>query len=125
MFSEDDLMHAYTRAQAIEDGNLVDVTTTAQEAGIKYPVALTRTVWCRYVEVPEGVEAQDEAGRLWDLLWMLAMAIHRSGEAGDTLRYQLYVRNDNREPKLVTLKAVCGPSDDASPCITVMTLEED
>ena len=35
----------YTRAQAIEDGFLVDVSETPREAGFKIPVALTRTVW--------------------------------------------------------------------------------
>jgi hypothetical protein len=125
MFSEDDIIHTYTRAQAIEDGFLVDVSTTAQEAGLRFPVALTRTVWGQYVEFPDGVEGQDEAGRLWDILWMLAAAIRGSKDQGDTLNFQLYVRNDNRRPKLVTLKAVCGPNDDASPCITVMLPEED
>jgi hypothetical protein len=125
MFDEKDLIHAYTRAQALTDGVLVDVTTTAKEAGIKYPVALTRAVWCQYVEVPEGVECQDEAGRLWDVLWMLAFAIRTSKEPGDTLHYQLYVKTGKGRPKLVTLKAVCGPDDGASPCITVMTPEED
>lgn len=125
MFSDDDIIHIYTRAQAIEDGFLVDVSTTAQEAGLRFPVALTRTVWGQYVEVPEGVEGQDEAGRLWDILWMLATAIRGSKAPGDTLNFQLYVRNDNRRPELVTLKAICGPNDDASPCITVMLPEED
>jgi hypothetical protein len=37
----------------------------------------------------------------------------------------LYVRNDNDRPKLVTLKAVCGPSDELEPTITVMLTEED
>jgi hypothetical protein len=125
MFDEKDLIHTYSRAEALADGVLVDVTETAREAGIKYPVALTRAVWCRYVEVPEGVECQDEAGRLWDVLWMLAVSIRRSREPSEALSYQLYVKNDNRKSKLVTLKAVCGPGDDGSPCITVMTPEED
>lgn len=127
MFSEDDLMHAYTRAQAIEDGFLVDVTEVAREAGIKFPVALTHSVWCQYVEVPEGVEGQDERGRLWDVLWMLVFAIRtwNAKEPGDALLYKLHVRNDNRKAELVTLKAVCGPADDGSPCITVMEPTED
>jgi hypothetical protein len=125
MFSEDDIIHTYTRTQAIEDGFLVDVTNTASDAGLRFPVALTRTVWGQYVEVPAGVEGQDEAGRLWDILWMLAAAIRRSKDAGDTLHFQLYVRNNNRRTKLVSLKAVCGPNDDASPCITVMLPDED
>jgi uncharacterized protein YunC (DUF1805 family) len=39
-----EVIHAYTRAQAIEDGTLVDVTETAKEAGIKYPTAVTEAL---------------------------------------------------------------------------------
>jgi hypothetical protein len=35
----------------IEDAVLIDVTATAREAGIRYPVALA-TVWERYVALP-------------------------------------------------------------------------
>jgi hypothetical protein len=125
MFDEKELIHAYTRAQALEDGFLVDVTPTAQEAGIKYPVALTRAVWCQYVGVPEGVEGQDEAGRLWDVLSMLRHAIGRAKQGTSILLYQVYVRNDNRKARPVTVKAICGPADDGSPCITVLLPDED
>jgi hypothetical protein len=126
MFEQFDLISSYSRAQAIEDGVLVDVSSRAREAGIKFPVALTSAVWGRCVEVPPGVVCQDEAGRLWDVLWMLKCAIRRS-DGGAVLYFRLNVRNDNREhtPPLVGLKAVCGPDDDASPCITVMLPEED
>jgi hypothetical protein len=69
---------------------------------------------------------QDEAGRLWDVLWMLLCAI-RQGQAGGEVRFAVHVRNDNRErtPPLVRLKAVCGPDDDGSPCITVLLPDED
>lgn len=36
------VIHSYTRSQAIDDGVLVDVTATAQEAGFKVPTALTQ-----------------------------------------------------------------------------------
>jgi hypothetical protein len=122
-----EVIYAYTRAQAIEDGVLVDVSETAREAGIKFPVALTRAVWVNYVEVPEGVVAQDESGRLWDILWMLRCQIRRS--QGDTLHFQLYLRNHNRERltrrDLVTLRAVCGPGDNGEPVVTIMLQDED
>jgi hypothetical protein len=37
------------------------------------------------------------------------------------------VRNDDGEgePPVVILKAVCGPDDDGSPCLTVMFFGED
>ncbi len=124
MGEETAVIFAYTREQAIADGVLIDVTETAREAGFRIPVALTYAVWQQYVAVPEGVTCQDEAGRLWDVLFMLRFAV-RTGNGGSELRYRLHVRNDNREgdPPLVELKAVCGP-DDASPCITVMLPEE-
>jgi len=34
-----------TRADAIADGFLVDVSDMAKEAGFKWPVAVTRAVW--------------------------------------------------------------------------------
>jgi len=119
-----EVIYAYTRAQAIEDGVLVDVSGLAKEAGFKYPVALTATVYGKYVEVPEGVIAQDETGRLWDILFMLRLAAKRGG---DTLLFQLHVRNDNsdRTPPLVTLKAVCGPGGQGEPVITIMLPDED
>ena len=121
-----EVIYAYTRAQALEDGVLVDVSEMAKEAGIKFPVALTATVYGQYVEVPEGVTGQDESGRLWDILGMFRCAAAQF--QGDTLLFKFYVRNQNREldrRDLVTLKAICGPGDDAEPVITIMLPEED
>jgi hypothetical protein len=116
---------SYSRAQAIDDGTLIDVSESdeAKQAGFVYPVAMTRTVWDRYVEVPEGVACQDLHGRLWDILWLLRCAIKRSH--GDRIGFIVYVRNDNRRPKPVDLYAVVGPGDDAEPVITIMEKGED
>ena len=126
MFENADLIHRYTRAQAIEDGVLIDVSAVAREAGLRYPVALTCGAWARCVAVPPGVECQDEAGRLWDVLFLLRLAIGRS-DGGPEVRFGVHVRDDNREgtPPLVRLKALCGPGDDGEPVITVMLPEED
>lgn len=127
MFEDADYIHRYSRADAIRDGVLIDVSEAAREAGFKYPVALTAAVWARCVAVPPGVACQDVAGRLWDVLWMLHLAIR--GQSGDSaeVRFAVHVRNDNRErtPPLVRLKALCGPGDDGSPCVTVMLPDED
>ena len=111
---------------ALRDGVLIDVSTVAREAGLRYPVALTCAAWARCVAVPPGVECQDEAGRLWDVLWLLACAI-RGGNAGPEVRFAVHVRNDNRDrtPPLVRLKAVCVPGDDGEPVVTVMLPDED
>jgi hypothetical protein len=67
----ENIIYAYTRKQAVEDGEQVDVSTTAAEAGIRFPVFLTRRVFGAYVTVPPNVTGQDEAGRLWDIVSML------------------------------------------------------
>ncbi len=120
-----DYIYRYTRAQAIEDGVLIDVSETAREAGIGFPTALTAAVFGQYVEIPQGVEAQDVAGRLWDILWMLRFGIAQSKDTSNEILFELHVRNDNQAAELVQLKAHCGPGDNAEPVITVMLLNED
>jgi hypothetical protein len=126
MFEESDLIHRYTRAEAIADGVLIDVTPTAREAGFKYPVALTAAAWVKCVAVPPGVACQDESGRLWDVLNLLRCAI-RASDGGAEVRFGVHVRNDNGEgmPPLVRLKALCGPGDQGEPVLTVMLPDED
>ena len=121
------VIYSYTRAQAVADGVQVEVTKTAQEAGIKFPMFLTRAVFDAYVAVPPNVTGQDEAGRLWDVVWMTRFAIMRSRGHSDRLPVALYVRNDNRAAKLIKLIATCGPLDidDPAPAITVMMPDED
>ena len=49
---------SYGRAQAIEDGMLIDVSTTAREAGLAWPVALTAAAWADTVEWTDATEAR-------------------------------------------------------------------
>jgi hypothetical protein len=122
-----DVIYAYTRAQAVADGLQVEVSKVAEEAGIRFPVFLTRTVYDAYVTVPPEVAGQDEAGRLWDVVWLLRFAIRKAHTGQTRLPFALYVRNDNHRPRLVKLVAMCGPLDidDPAPAITVMLPDED
>ena len=127
-----DLIYSYTRTQAIEDGVLVDAGPMAQEAGFKWPVALTSAVWEDCVAwADDDIEKQihqDQSGRLWDLLYMASHAIRTSKDSGDRLLYELYrVPRDgySTEAKPVTLKLIIGPGDRGEPVITVLMLNED
>ena len=122
----------YTRAQAIEGGNLVDVSETAREAGFTIPVAVTRTVWNRLVALPEGYCGfQDEAGRLWDVLWM---ARHYARRASDRDRVTMCVlvrdirkdlRDSNRPPRRHFPVVAIGAGDAGEPVATIMFPEDD
>lgn len=125
IFQAEDLIYSYSRQQAIEDEVLVDVSQTAREAGIKYPVAVTQAVWAEVVEPDDKAKAHGEsiAGRLWDVLWMLRVAI-KAGMSRDTVRYYLIVTKGGRQHRQ-ELRAVCGPGDTADPVITIMLPNED
>ena len=120
----DPVISVYTRAQAIEDGILVDVSETAREAGFGIPVAVTRTVWDRLVALPEGYRGfQDERGRLWDVLWM---ARHYALRASDSDRVTMCVlvrdirkdlRDSNRPPRRHCPIVAIGGGDDGSPVL--------
>jgi hypothetical protein len=124
-------IHTYTRAQAIGDGMLVDVSETAAEAGFRVPVAMTRAAWADCVKWSETDSKrqiyQDEAGRLWDVLFM-AMNAARRGGGRQTLQFQIYrVPRGGRgtRPLLVELVASIGPGDLGEPVITIMQPGED
>lgn len=128
------VIHSYSRAQAIADGMLVDVTKTAKEAGFRYPVALTRAAWCDCVEWPEsaakrkrGRTIQDEAGRLWDVLWMAYVSIKRSRKNGSRLVYgvrRVPVEGRGHVPRLRLLRLEIGPGDTPDPVITIFLADE-
>ena len=74
-----DVIHTYTRQQAIEDGVLINIWKTdndlCQNAGFKIPIVITTGVYS-LVKVPKGFDEgiQDFKGRLWDVLWMSSNA---------------------------------------------------
>lgn len=119
-----DPISVYTRAQAIEDGVLIDVSETAREAGISFPVAITVGLWAEHV-VPgekDAARGQDVAGRLWDVLWMFRMAARRGG--GRELLYRvIFVKNGRQRTE--TIKAICGPGDNMEPVLTLSLPHED
>lgn len=125
-FDDAPVIFRYTRAQAIDDGVLVDMTEWARETGFKVPVACTSTVWHGYVQPPaDGREwGQSQRGRAHDLLWMLFCAIRRAGHV-DTIEFKVIFLMAGRRQATTTFKALCGPGDEGEPVITVMMMTED
>lgn len=121
-----DVIYAYTRQQAIEDGVLVDLmqpelVELVHNAGFRFPVAMTAEAFHDYVELTAAAKraCNDIRGRLWDVLWMLSREI-KKGANGDPVNFEFYCVTDRIEPRLCTLKAICGPGDQGEPVITIM-----
>lgn len=121
LFADAVVIHAYTRAQALRDGGLIDVTETAREAGCRVPVALTAAVWgdCVAWDARHEKAPQDESGRLWDVLLMAGHAACqvRGDRAGFTV---LRIPRGGLQPEPVRLVIHIGPGDQAEPVITIM-----
>ena len=141
-----EVIYSYTRAQAIEDGVLVDLSDPSftfrpglpilKEAGIKFPVAMTSAAFARTVQDPDTDEplppGQDVSGRLWDVLTVFKLYAQRN--RGDTILFPVSVQNwvringkrkESVKQEDVNLKAVCGPGDKGEPVITIMLPDED
>lgn len=129
------ITYEYTRARAIEDGILVDVTKTASEAGFSVPVAITRAVneqcvkWTKKDARRKPRFLQDEDGRLWDVVWMAACKARETGNAGATIAtslFQVYVvpRPGHGRRRAHTLKLVIGPGDTGEAVATIMLPDE-
>jgi hypothetical protein len=129
-FDDMPVIFSYTRAQAIEDGVLVDLTEWAKETGFRIPVACTSSVWHDYIVPPEGTRelGQSERGRAHDLLWMLFLSIRQSrGPRPDNeqLQFKVIFLQAPRRQETVTLKALCGPGDNGEPVLTITLPRED
>ena len=105
----------YSRAQAIEDGELVDISEWAREDGFKFPVAMTRALFltCH----PDEGDHEDQRGRVHDVLFLLSVAAKRGG---DRIVYPCKIGR-----RVYQIVAVCGPDDDMAPCITLMLPEDE
>jgi len=120
------IIFRYTRAQAIEDGVLIDLTSWGRETGFVVPVACTSAVWHQWIVPPEEVQqlGQSERGRAHDLLWVLFCAI-RAGGHGNHVLFKVGFQQSARQHVTAEFRAVCGPGDDGEPVLTIMLPDED
>jgi len=128
-FDDMPVIFSYTRAQALEDGVLVDLTAWAKESGFKIPVACTAEVWDRYIVPPAGTRelGQSERGRAHDVLWMLFLCIRGSRKTADKdrLLFKVLFLQTPKRTETVSLKSICGPGDRGEPVLTIMLPHED
>lgn len=124
-FWDGNIIYSYTRAQAIADGVLVDVSELAKEAGFKVPTAVTCAVWADVIEPSEQAKedfGQSDTGRLWDILMVLHCAAR--GNDSSVILFTVAVMGEEGIQD-VELKAIIGPGDTPEPVLTIMFPHED
>ncbi len=114
-----ELIHSYSRAQAIEDGMLGDFSELGKEAGIVYPVAITSGMVAVINPSKYSIKSgQSFEGRLWDVFTMFKF--YAKNNKGDTILFKVRIGRKNE-----IFKAVVGPGDTSEPVITMMLRNED
>ena len=106
------VISCYSRAQAHDDGVLVDVTSDETRRLYKFPVSITAGLHAA-LSKGEGSDPATFAARLWDVLFMgtVASRVHR--DAGSDLFYTVKVGRE-----YLQVWANCGPADSGEPCMT-------
>ena len=115
MFTNEDVIYAYTRQDAINDGTFIDVSETAKEAGVKIPVAVTGSLYHKHINPDPMPAGQDKDGRLLDLMNMLVF--HAKGSRDSFLKFNVKFGRS-----VVEVWAVVEPQSpaDPSPAINIM-----
>ena len=128
-YSNWNIVYAYTRAQAIKDGVLVDVTEEARELGFKVPVAITANLLNLYVKASEGLiaEGQSTEARLRDVLMVLLFRIKQRPNTDRIIFKVSFAMGPTRRniSRTVELTAVIGPGDEGEPVLTIMLPEDE
>lgn len=122
-FEDFEVIDVYSRTEAIDDGFLVDLSSIARESGIRYPVAVTSTVYADCIAFPVWSEGVDERERAIDLMTTI-QALARSSKGEREIHFQMPFEDETGECQPMALKVVCGPGDFGEPCLTVMKTDE-
>jgi len=113
------VIYAYTRREAIEDGVLVDVTAVAKDVGFRDHTVITQALHQALQDFPRGsTERYDR--RLHDTLEMAVLSIMRETDVRtDRVSFPVRLLNSSYQRERHQLMAVCGPDDDGNPCMTI------
>jgi hypothetical protein len=140
-----EVIDVYSRAEAIADGfQVLCPDAIRQEAGIKFPVYFTRTLWDQYITPPKNLEGYGQSldGRLWDVLYMWHFNVKAQRPDGPEMVYKvIFTMPRSSSPlakgdkgglvsaiqKTITIYSVIGPADfdNPAPAITIMLPGED
>lgn len=121
-----EIIHTYTRAEAIQDGVLIDITTEAKEIGFKIPTAITSTLYNRYIVPPKGIEGEGQSisGRLHDTLMMIIYAAKDRWDGSMVECNIFYVMGEGPQLEKITFWAITSAGDEGEPVLTVMLPED-
>ena len=135
-----EIIDVYSRKDAISDGVQIRIPDAIRmEAGIKFPMFVTKKVWEKYLVAPIEMKEQSFDGRVWDLLSIFRhfapktssnkftmQVIFRMPDKGNWEKHEVIFEGD-REMRAVNFECTIEAMDfdDASPVIIINCPGED
>ncbi|HOB18551.1 MAG TPA: helix-turn-helix domain-containing protein [Candidatus Methanoculleus thermohydrogenotrophicum] len=110
-----------TRQDAIDDGDLIEITRMGRDAGIIYPLAVSAQAAQSMVPFP-NMPQETVTENLWDTL--NAFREKASTTTAEEFKFQVSLYQNGLVPT-ITFKATVSPGDDGEPVITIMMPDED
>lgn len=121
-----DVIYQYSRADAFNDGVLVNLSENfPEECKIyRHPIACTAAVWSLVERATASrSHCNSAAGVIFDILYMSQRGIVARPDE-QTVMFAVIITGTGRK-RTHTMKAVCAPGDNMEPTITIMMPEED
>jgi len=114
---DDEARQPYSRAQALTDGALIDVSSISDDAGFKTPVAVTAMVWT-FLAPSQRDERHGQTleGRLRDVLTALRK---NADDDGAVVSFDVSVV-DFGERSNWRLQALVSAAENGEPVVTIM-----
>lgn len=111
--------------QAIEAGALIDVSPTAQQLGITFPITITKPLWEAGITVHQTLSEEDTAGRLRDVLMAFRLRLSSLVTVSPLVDFPaLLAMPPGTIPQPIPLFAVIQPHKEHQATVTLLLPNE-
>lgn len=113
------------RNQAIQDGSLIDVTPTAQQLGLTFPVTITKPLWDIGIVTNQSLPEAEQANRLRDILMAFRLRLASLATISPLIDFPaLLAMPPSTVPQPVPLFAIIQPDGPNQANVTLLLPNE-
>lgn len=113
------------RRQAIEAGVLIDVTPTAQQLGLTFPVTITKPLWDIGIVTNQSLSQEEQTGRLRDILMAFRLRLASLATISPLIDFPaLLAMPPSTVPQPVPLFAIIQPDGTSQANVTLLLPNE-
>jgi hypothetical protein len=111
--------------QALDTGALIDVTTTAKQVGLSFPVTMTKPLWETGIAAGKTLTEEELTARLRDVLMALRLRLTAHPTTAPLIDFPaLLAFPHGAVPKLVPLFALVQPDEHNQAMLTLLLPSE-